>query len=60
MKKKCNHNDICWEYSQFNPDVGYCRICNKLLYAENASSALHSEDEPEYKEIILNYLRNNI
>lgn len=57
MSKKCEHNSIYWKYSQFSPDCGVCRDCRRLVYAENSSSGIHDEDEPEYKEKIMNILR---
>ena len=51
--KQCLHPHIFWKFSQFNPDCGVCHECGKLVYAENASSEIHTEDEPGYKNKIM-------
>ena len=57
MIKKCEHKSINWKFSQFNPDCGVCYHCGKLVYAESPSSGIHDEDEPEYKEKIMEIIR---
>jgi recombinational DNA repair protein RecR len=33
-KEKCNHGDINWSISQYNPDLGFCRVCGELSEGE--------------------------
>lgn len=53
--KNCNHLDINWCFSQFNPDFGKCRICGSLLFAYNSGSEILDECSKDFFKIISEY-----